>query len=111
MTTNIAVQPASAHGVRRSLPTLWSGLVAAAGILVASAYGLLAANPYRDLPDATVLGARAQDACSIAVAGLLLWLVRAREMTPMRHLVLAGLLAYVAYSYAIYLTGVPMNRV
>ena len=99
------------RGVRRSQSALWSSVVVAPGILAASAYGLLAADPYRGLPDATVLGAKAQDVCSVVVAGLLLWLVWSRETTPLRHLVRMGLLAYVAYSYAIYLTGVPMNRV
>ena len=36
---------------------------------VASVYGLVAESPYRSLPEATVVGARAQDACSIVVAG------------------------------------------
>ena len=111
MNTDVAVQPAPARGVNRSGPALWSSIVVAAGIMAASAYGLLAADPYRDLADATVLGAKAQDVCSVVVAGLIVWLVRSREVTPTRHLVRMGLLAYVAYSYAIYLTGVPMNRV
>lgn len=97
--------------VRRGSLALWSSLVLAVGITAASAYGLSAADPYRDLPDATVLGARAQDVCSVAVAGLLVLLVRRPVLSPRGHLVRLGLLAYVAYSYAIYLTGVPMNRV
>ncbi|MEV0289621.1 MULTISPECIES: hypothetical protein [unclassified Kribbella] len=90
---------------------LWSTVVLALGIVLASAYGLFAAEPYRDLPEATVLGAKAQDVCSIVVAGLLVYLVRRRYISPRVHLVRLGLLAYVVYSYAIYLTGVPMNRV
>jgi hypothetical protein len=91
--------------------TLWSSVVLAVGIVLASAYGLLADEPYRDLPAATVLGAQAQDVCSIVVAGLLVLLVRRRPISPRSHLARLGLLAYVVYSYAIYLTGVPMNRV
>ena len=98
-------------GVRRTAATLWSSVVLASAIVVASAYGLFAAEPYRDLPAATVLGAQAQDVCSILVAGLLVFLVRRRSISPRRHLARLGLLAYVVYSYAIYLTGVPMNRV
>lgn len=91
--------------------TMWSTAVVGAGVVVASAYGLLAAEPYRDLPEATVLGAKAQDVCSIVVAAALLLMVRRSFVSPLLHLVRLGLLAYVAYSYAIYLTGVPMNRV
>ena len=80
------------------------------GIVAASAYALLADDPYRDLPDATVVAAKAQDICSVLVAGLLLLLVRPGPVTRAAHLLRVGLLAYVAYSYAIYLTGVPMNR-
>lgn len=98
-------------GVRRTAVTLWSSVALALGIVTASAYGLFAAEPYRDLPAATVLGAQAQDVCSILVAGLLVLLVRRRHVSPRGHLARLGLLAYVVYSYAIYLTGVPMNRV
>ncbi len=98
----------------RAAPTIspWSvasSLTLAAAIVAASLYGLLAAQPYRDLPHETVVAARAQDACSILVAVLLTAL--ARRTSPQAHLVRLGLLAYVAYSYAIYLTGLPMNRV
>jgi hypothetical protein len=85
-------------------------IVLAVLVTAASAYGLLAADPYRSLPEATVLGARAQDACSIVVALLLVvgaW--RWNGSGPAR-LVRVGLLGYLAYSYLIYVTGVPMNR-
>lgn len=98
-------------GVRRSRATLWSSIALALALVVASAYGLLAAEPYRDLPAATVLGAQAQDVCGVVVAGLLVFLVRRPLISPRGHLARLGLLAYVVYSYAIYLTGVPMNRV
>lgn len=44
----------------------------AAAVLAAAAYGLLAETPYRSLSDSTVLGAKAQDACSVVVALALL---------------------------------------
>lgn len=92
--------------------THWaSTLVLAAVVVAASLYGLVAEAPYRSLPDATVLGARAQDACSIVVAGLLVWLVRRPVLSTAADLSRLGLLGYLAYSYLIYATGVPMNRV
>lgn len=96
--------------VIRSPAVLWSSLVVAAGILASSAYGLLAEEPYRALSDATVLGAKAQDACSVVVAALLVWLVRRPSLDTRTHLVWVGLMGYVVYSYTIYLVGVPMNR-
>ena len=117
MTTEMRTVTGPSHlglpesAVRRTAVTLWSSVVLAVGIVVASAYGLLAAEPYRDLPAATVLGAQAQDVCSVVVAGMLVFLVRRPLISPRGHLVRLGLLAYVVYSYAIYLTGVPMNRV
>ena len=83
-------------------------MVVAAGILTSSAYGLLAAHPYRHIPHETVVAAKAQDVCSILVAALLVFL--AVRTSAKLHLVRLGLLAYVAYSYAVYLTGIPMNR-
>lgn len=94
----------------RTPATLWSSVVLAAAVLASSLYGLLATTPYRDLPPATVLGAQAQDACSIAVAGLLVVLVVRPVLRPAAHLARLGLLAYLLYSYLIYVTGVPMNR-
>lgn len=90
---------------------LAASIVVALGIVGASAYGLLAADPYRSLPDATVLAARGQDVGSVVVAVLLVALARRSRLTPARFLAWLGLLAYVVYTYAIYLTGVPMNRV
>ncbi|QSR33397.1 hypothetical protein CFI00_0185 [Nocardioides sp. S5] len=89
--------------------TLWSTVTLAGSVLVASVYGLVAESPYRSLPEATVVGARAQDACSIAVAVLLLALV-SRRPSSTTLLVRLGLLGYLTYSYLIYVTGVPMNR-
>ena len=83
-------------------------MLIAAGIVASSAYGLLADQPYRDLPEATSIAAQAQDVCSVVVAVLLA--VMAAHHGPQAHLVRLGLLAYVAYSYAIYLIGIPMNQ-
>jgi hypothetical protein len=90
---------------------LVSSVAVATGIVIASTYGLLADDAYRDIGAATELGAKAQDVCSLVVAGLLVGLVRREHVSARQHLLRLGLLAYVVYSYAIYLTGVPMNRV
>lgn len=88
----------------------WTLLVLAALVVMSSLYGLLADEPYRDLPAATVTGARAQDAVSVVVALLLGALALGpRPGTAVRLLVL-GLLASLAYSYLVYVSGVPMNR-
>jgi hypothetical protein len=97
-------------GLRRTPVLLASTVVLATAVVAASVYGLLAETPYRSLPEATVLGARAQDACSLLVAVLLLWLVRRPVLSPAADLARLGLLGYLAYSYLIYVTGVPMNR-
>lgn len=88
--------------------TTWASVVLALGIFASTAYGLLGEHPYRGLPEATVTGARAQDVLSVGVAGLLLLL--ATRASARSHLVRLGLFAYVAYTYATYLIGVPMNR-
>ena len=94
----------------RNRPSLASSIVIALGIVAAASYGLAADDPYRSLPDATVLGAKAQDVCSLVVAAALIAIAARRRITRGAYLVWLGLLAYVVYSYAIYLTGVPMNR-
>jgi hypothetical protein len=97
-------------GVPRSRATLASTWVLATAVVAASLYGLLAETPYRSLPEATVVSARAQDACSIVVAVLLVLLVRRPVTSVATHLARLGLLAYLLYSYLIYVMGVPMNR-
>ncbi len=89
---------------RDALPAL----VVAAALVAASAYGLTAARPYVDLPEATVTAARAQDVCSLVVAVLLV--VLATRGCGVAHLTRLGLYGYAAYSYLVYLTGMPMNR-
>ena len=95
---------------RRTPTKLWSTMVLAGCVVAASLFGLLATSPYRSLPEATVAAARAQDACSILVAVLLVALVCRPAPTGATDLVRLGLLAYLVYSYLLYLAGVPMNR-
>ncbi|MCW2737716.1 hypothetical protein [Nocardioides sp.] len=98
------------QGVARTGVVLRSTLLLSVLVVAASAYGLLATSPYHSLPDATVAAARAQDACSILVAVLMLALVRRPVLSTAVDLVRLGLLGYLVYSYLIYVTGVPMNR-
>ncbi len=107
-TTTRPLDLRSTHRISRTARL--SAVIVSLGIVASSAYALLADDPYRDLSDATVVAAKAQDVCSVLVAGVLLWLIRTTVATRAAHLLRVGLLAYVAYSYAIYLTGVPMNR-
>lgn len=103
------VHPASGS-TRRTPAMVWSTLVLATSVLAASLYGLLADAPYRSLPEATILGAQAQDACSIVVAVLLVALTARPVLGTRTALVRLGLLGYLLYSYLIYVSGVPMNR-
>lgn len=89
---------------------LWSTCTLATLVIVSSVYGLAAETPYRGLPEATVEGARAQDAVSIVVAILLVGLAARPVAGPSARLVRLGLLGYLTYSYLIYVSGVPMNR-
>jgi hypothetical protein len=109
MSTTVPTRPTTERPVARSLVReTWPALVVAAALVTASTYGLLASRPYRGVDTATVTAARAQDVCSLVVAVLLVALAGARS--GRRHLLRLALLAYVAYSYAIYLLGLPMNR-
>ena len=101
----VGTSAARKPGWRVAVPTA----LVVTGIVAASSYGLLTAHPYRGVSAATVTAARAQDACSLVVAVLLA--VLARSPTRRAHLLRLGLFAYVAYSYAIYATGISMNRV
>lgn len=103
--------PPGAAAAPTSTLTRWSTWLLAAAVVGASLYGLLAETPYRSLPDATVVSAQAQDACSIVVAAILVLLVRRSVTSTASHLTRLGLLGYLLYSYLIYVTGVPMNRV
>lgn len=82
--------------------------VVAALLVAASAYGFGAADPYRGLTEATVTAARAQDVCSLVVAVLLA--VLSTRDSGLTHLTRLGLYGYAAYSYVVYMTGMPMNR-
>ena len=108
-TTRTRGADARATHSARATWTAWSTGTLAVGITFASLYGLLAEDPYRDLPEATAIAAKAQDVCSLAVAALLVLLIP--RTSGRSHLIRLGLLAYVAYSYAIYLIGVPMNQI
>jgi hypothetical protein len=103
-----ARRPGSVEAPGRRFSRIASEVVAA-GIGFAAAYGLIAPHAYRGLPESTVIAAKAQDVCSLVVAVLLVLLSRFADRRV--ELVRLGLFAYVAYSYLIYLTGVPMNRV
>lgn len=105
------VRPLPATGHPRGPAVLWTTWALAASVVTASLFGLLAETPYRSLPEATVVSARAQDACSIVVAALLVAIVRRPVLSTAAHLTRLGLLGYLLYSYLIYVTGVPMNRV
>jgi hypothetical protein len=107
LTTATPTRPSRAPA-RAGLRETWPALLVAVGLVAASAYGLLAEHPYRGITPATVTAARAQDVCSLVVAALLVALAGAGSARV--HLVRLALLAYVAYSYAIYLLGLPMNR-
>jgi hypothetical protein len=110
MSTTTRSVVAGTQGVpTRPVLTAWSTGVVAVGIAASSLYALLAEDPYRDLPEATLVAAKAQDVCSLVVAAVLLLLVR--RASARVHVIRLGLLAYVAYSYAMYLIGLPMNRV
>ncbi len=107
MTTTTALARTAS---RSRSTTTWPTLALAVSVVAASVYGLLAEAPYRSLPETTVLGARAQDACSIVAAVLLVTLTTRPRIAETAQLLRLGLLAYLVYSYLIYVTGVPMNR-
>ena len=100
-------QDASRTRARRRV---WLTVAMAAGVVVACSYGLLAADPYRGISEATRVSARAQDALSLLVVPVLLIAATRAGRSRRAHLVWLGLVAYLAYSYAIYLIGLPMNR-
>jgi hypothetical protein len=90
--------------LREAVPAL----AVATALVVSSAYGFAASRPYVDLSRATVTAARAQDVCSLVVAALLVWL--STRGSGLAHLVRLGLYGYTAYSYLVYIIGMPMNR-
>ena len=108
--TRSATKPRG-EAITRPPAMLAAGVLVALGMAASTAYALLSAEPYRSLPDATVFAARGQDVASLFVGALLVALLRPALITPLRLLATIGLMAYVAYSYAIYLVGVPMNRI
>lgn len=100
--------PDTATGIAPRARDRWPSWTVSLALVVASSYGLLAAHPYRGVTDATVVSAHAQDVCSLVVAAALVLL--GVRTSPRAHLIRLGLFAYVAYSYAIFIWGVSMNR-
>jgi len=83
----------------------------AAILLPAVAYGLFSSTAYRGYGQDLVLVSRAQDALTVLVLPLLVWVgVRSRRGSLAAHVLWLGLLFYLAYSYAIYLIGWQENR-
>ena len=109
MTTTVEPRPRAAHPAPAASSAVrrWADVVLALAVLGAAAYGLLAQTPYRSLSESTVLGAQAQDACSVLVALVLLALAARPVAGTATELVRLGLLGYLAYSYLIYVSGGP----
>ena len=78
-------------------------------LVAATLYGLLSDRAYR--LDRTVhLESMAQDVLTLAIVPVLIWAGRRSGAGSLRgHLLLLGLLGYVAYTYLIYAFGVPHN--
>lgn len=106
----LATRPAPFARPHPATTLAGAGLLSGA-VVLAALYGLLASAPYQSLPEETVRGARAQDAFSLVVAVVLVALAARGDLGIRGRLVRIGLLAYLCYSYLIYVTGVPMNRV
>ncbi len=80
-------------------------------LLPAVAYGLFSSTAYRGYGQDLVLVSRAQDALTVLVLPLLVWLsLRSRRGSLAAHILRLGLPFYLAYSYAIYLIGWQENR-
>lgn len=101
-------QRAPAPRARRPVLAGWA---LAALLVPACAYGLLAVDAYTGASAQLAVGSRAQDVLTLALLPLLLTAAHRSSSGSLRaHLLLLGLLAYLAYSYAIYLVGWPQNR-
>jgi hypothetical protein len=78
-------------------------------LVTATLYGLLADGAYRAGRELEVMGF-GQDVLTLAAVPVLVWAGhRSRAGSLRGHLLWLGLLAYVAYSYAIYAVGNPHN--
>jgi hypothetical protein len=109
MSTPSAIDPAAAT-LRSRWPVLASWMLCAL-LVPATLYGLSAADPYRGVSAQLAMGSRAQDVLTLALVPLLLAAGhRSRTGSLRAHLLWLGLLAYLAYSYAIYLVGWQQNR-
>ena len=88
--------------VTRTTATLVSSWLMATAVVAASLFGLLAETPYRSLPEATVVSARAQDAWQHRGGGVAGAPGPAHPVVSVAaRLARLGLLAYLLYSYLI----------
>ena len=94
----------------RVRPSLGFVLLTATLVVVATSYGLFAQDSYRAVSELTAATWRAQDAVTLLLAPLLvLTYRRARSGSLTAHIVMVGLFAWLAYSYAHQAFGVPFN--
>lgn len=101
-------RPAATLRARRPVLASWA---LAALLVPACAYGLLAGDAYTGAAAQLALGSRAQDVLTLVLLPVLLAAAHRSGAGSLRaHLLLLGLLSYLAYSYAIYLIGWQQNR-
>ena len=101
-------RPAPTRESRRPVLASWALAVL---LVPACAYGLLGVDAYTGASTQLAVGSRAQDVLTLVLLPLLLAAAhRSRSGSLRAHLLWLGLLAYLAYSYAIYLVGCPQNR-
>jgi len=94
----------------RSLPVVYT-VVLALLVTVATVYGLVAHDAYRNVPELLQQTWRAQDAVNLAALPLLVWTARrARNGSLRAHLVAVGVLTWITYGYANLAIGTPFNR-
>jgi hypothetical protein len=105
-----AVSPAEApHFRSRSLPVLYMPLLAFL-VIVAAVYGLLVEDAYRLVSPLTRQTWRAQDAVTLTMVPVLLWVTRRpRAGSLSAHLVSVGILIWLTYGYAHLSIGTPFN--
>jgi hypothetical protein len=105
-----AFPPAEApHFRSRSLPVLYMPLLAFL-VIVAGVYGLVVEDAYRLVSPLTRQTWRAQDAVTLTIVPLLLWVTRrTRAGSFSAHLVSVGILTWLTYGYAHLSIGTPLN--
>lgn len=93
----------------KPLPAAYIGLLAAL-VVAATAYGLLAQDAYRLVPEMTRETWRAQDAITLSLVPVMLWSSRrARLGSLSAHLLTTGIVLWWAYCYAHLSIGAPLN--